>query len=878
MVVIKETGTLMQKREEKRELASICNQVIESASTQGRLTQPKSMRNLRRWLRRQVIKREGISTSNNRHHLTKVASMLLMTSGLFLSGIQVAEAARTFEGRSELAIVPVNGTPAAVDINADGDIDIFSGDYQGAIFYFENAGSAASPTMTARTGVNNPFNGIDVGDDSAPTFADIDNDGDFDAFVGEDSGTVKYFENTGSAASPAFTERTGVNNPLNDVAANGRAKPVFTDIDADGDLDAFVGELSGQFSYFENTGSVGSPTFTERAGVLNPLNGIDVGDRSAVAFMDIDLDGDFDAFIGEDGSTHYFENTGSAESPTFTERTEHLNPLDDLGFTESVPTFADMNGDGDKDLLLGWSYGATDYYENIPKIVNNGTLTEQYQADNPLYGFDVGRVSTPTFADIDNDGDFDAFVGDYDGLINYFENTGSAATPTFVERTGVNNPLDAVAVTVGCCGGAYSEPTFADIDNDGDLDFFAGGYYGTIEYYENTGSAASPTFTERTGVDNPLDGLTASNYHAPTFADIDNDGDFDFFLGNSIKYYENTGSAASPTFVERTGAANPLNGFTGGADTLVDFDGDNDLDVVSGGANGTLRYIENTGSAASPTFVARTDGDNPLNGFDVAINQGWPAPAVVDIDNDGEVDVFVGEYDGTINFFHHNPAGGGGNIAPIFDSSPTISGTPEVGSTLSLINTATTDTDGDTVTLSYQWKADGLDITGATLATYTLTADESAQLITCSITADDGNSGITAAITAGVTVANSAPTFNTPPTISGTATAGETLSLTGTATSDANGDSVTLSYQWQANSVDIAGAESATYTLTANESGKSVTAIITADDGNGGSTNSTTSGVTVTQSADADDGGGGSLSWMLLLTGLIAPFRIFGKR
>lgn len=446
MTAIKKSSSLSKKLAKKQALLFICNDVIEKTFAQGRLKQPKSMRNLRRWLRRQVIKREGMATSSNRNRLMKVASMLLMSSGLFLSGTQAAEAARTFGDRMSLAKVPINATPAAVDINADGDIDLFSGDYQGTIFFWENTGSAASPAMTARSGVDNPFNGVDVGDDSAPTFADIDNDGDFDAFVGEDLGTVKYFENTGSAASPAFTERTGADNPLNSVAANGRAKPVFNDIDADGDLDAFVGELSGQFTYYENTGSIGSPTFTQRTGVLNPLNGIDVGTRSAVAFMDIDLDGDFDAFFGQDGSTRYFENTGSAASAAFTERTEHLNPLDDLGYIETVLTFADMNNDGDMDLLLGWSYGETDYRENIPKTVNNGTFTELYEASNPLYGFNVGRLATPTFADIDSDGDFDAFAGNYNGQVKYFENTGSDASPTFVERTGIANPLDAVLV------------------------------------------------------------------------------------------------------------------------------------------------------------------------------------------------------------------------------------------------------------------------------------------------------------------------------------------------------------------------------------------------------------------------------------------------
>ena len=67
------------------------------------------------------------------------------------------------------------------------------------------------------TGPGNPLNGVNVSNMSAPTFIDIDGDGDLDAFVGEWYGTVKYFENTGDAANPAFTQQTGAANPLNGV-------------------------------------------------------------------------------------------------------------------------------------------------------------------------------------------------------------------------------------------------------------------------------------------------------------------------------------------------------------------------------------------------------------------------------------------------------------------------------------------------------------------------------------------------------------------------------------------------------------------------------------------------------------------------------------
>jgi hypothetical protein len=55
---------------------------------------------------------------------------------------------------------------------------------------------------------------------------------------------------------------------------------------------------------------------------------------------------------------------------------------------------------------------------------------------------DVGVGSVPTFADVDGDGDVDAVVREYNGVPNYFENTGTATDPIFTERTGAANPLN----------------------------------------------------------------------------------------------------------------------------------------------------------------------------------------------------------------------------------------------------------------------------------------------------------------------------------------------------------------------------------------------------------------------------------------------------
>src|SRR4051812_45133081 len=99
--------------------------------------------------------------------------------------------------------------------------------------------------------VTNPFGLTDIGAVARPTFADIDGDGDLDACIGRSDGTTQFFRNTGSTSAPSFVAE-GANFGLTDVGYS--ASPVFADIDDDGDLDAFVGGWDGVTRFFRNSG------------------------------------------------------------------------------------------------------------------------------------------------------------------------------------------------------------------------------------------------------------------------------------------------------------------------------------------------------------------------------------------------------------------------------------------------------------------------------------------------------------------------------------------------------------------------------------------------------------------------------------------------
>ena len=117
-------------------------------------------------------------------------------------------------------------SPAFVDIDGDGDQDTFIGTDNGQIKFFDNVGTMVTALFTDRTKSSATFDGMTVSG-GFPTFVDIDDDSDKDLFFGNSQGKIEYFENTGSSAKPVYTARTGVDNPLNAENVGAGAAPVF---------------------------------------------------------------------------------------------------------------------------------------------------------------------------------------------------------------------------------------------------------------------------------------------------------------------------------------------------------------------------------------------------------------------------------------------------------------------------------------------------------------------------------------------------------------------------------------------------------------------------------------------------------------------------
>jgi Ca2+-binding RTX toxin-like protein len=535
-------------------------------------------------------------------------------------------------------------------------------------------------------GNKNPFDGIDVGDYSVPNLGDINGDNKLDIIIGDETGgmTVYYGSDSGFALDLPLT-LTGSVGP--DVITGGIGNDTLNGLAGDDVLSGGTGNdtLNGGTGNDTLKGEAGNDTLVGGAGKDTMTGGagndiFDISDH-ATTQAQADLVTDFtsgDKLKVTGASKLWYQyagnntlvladNNGAPDTAkihavltgiraltgadfTGSVTVWHLiqgagNPFDglSLGFDQSLrPTFTDIDGDGDDDLVVG-SFGSGQF--RVWRNNSNVGFTELTGSNNPLNGFDVGFASSPTFADINGDGKKDLISSDALGGFHVWQKTATGYT----KLTGNNNPLN------GLQGLAASEapPALVDLDGDGDLDLVGGGYNGDVQVWQKTatgysvmshsfgdiqgGSFVTPVFvdingdnkldlvyggvtgkiythvknshtsyTRLTGSNDPFNGIDVGDHSAPAFGDIDGDGDKDLLIASksgSLSVWYNNNGTYSQTNANLTGTVGPdvINGGTGN-DTLNGLAGD---DVLSGGTgNDTL-----IGGAGADTLTGGAGND-----------------------------------------------------------------------------------------------------------------------------------------------------------------------------------------------------------------------------------------------------------------------------
>ena len=305
--------------------------------------------------------------------------------------------------------------------------------------------------------------------------------------------------------------------------------------------------------------------------------------NAAIAWGDIDNDGDLDAFVsGRSASgltAAIYRNDGFGETGvTFTPLTGSVRAM-----AYSQSSWADMDGDGDLDLAVSGSTSAAAPYAPLTVIYrNNGDTFADIGADLPAY-----HSGALGWADTDNDGDLDLLV------------TGVDAAGDYQSSIAINTAGSFSAVPAGIPGFAYGEAKWGDYDNDGDPDLLISG--ATSEGFRTS------LYRTNGGV---LDDLVASfaplAFSSVDWGDYDADGDLDIvvsggqvapriFEGRAVVYQNSNGTFQAV----QTG----IRGVLAGSITWGDYDNDGDLDLLSLGAESALgrrtaRVYRNLGQGA----------------------------------------------------------------------------------------------------------------------------------------------------------------------------------------------------------------------------------------------------------------------------------------
>ncbi len=491
------------------------------------------------------------------------------------------------------------------------------------------------------------FNGQDI-----PAFVDVDGDGDIDALqFGAAAVGIEYHKNMsmelygvcdsleyetknecwggfkedgGSSAIELYATTYPCNgtlpgeenwDPTSDRGDRHSGSTIMAlDLDASGVLDLILGDIgSPNMLWLFNDGTapnMDSDMFLYEEYIPTNSDSVHLYNLPAAFHVDINNDGNRDMVVSPADvvlshnwqSVWWYTNSGPDNAPVFDYQGKEFLQGDmiDNG-SNALPVWFDANGDGLKDLLISClskfeesdqsKYSTINYYENIGTLTAPAfeLVTEDYEGIFTM-GIGTGFNFYPAFGDLDDDGDEDMILGEYDGFLYYMQNTGGASNPAIFNTNIVL--MDNLSIPVD--RGYAPNPHLVDLDRDGDLDLVIGGQNGFLTYYENIGTASSYSFekiTDSLGMVDVSNYWEINGYNVPAFIDIE--GEWELICGaknGELYYYDNIEGNIAGVWNQVDSTLEDINIGDYSAPAIYDITGDFHLEMVLGNERGGVGF------------------------------------------------------------------------------------------------------------------------------------------------------------------------------------------------------------------------------------------------------------------------------------------------
>ncbi|MCX6291448.1 MAG: FG-GAP-like repeat-containing protein [Bacteroidetes bacterium] len=402
---------------------------------------------------------------------------------------------------------------------------------------------SSSPQLDADELVNYHQSAAAPRDDSnfSIFMIDIDGDNDKDLLIGDSGADNTLLVVNGGTPAAAQMASQQIIFPDSNITTAALFCTfhfhAYIDVDNDGVKDLLVlpGDLEDVHSiwFYKNTGTTNSPNFIYQSSNFLTGQMIDEGQGACPAVFDADGDGLTDLVVGNNkvfhcsggtytNSLHLYKNIGTSVSPAFQLVDSDYAGISSMFLTGPLyPAFGDLDGDNDKDMIIGSDNGLLQYFTNTGGSPSNFQLT-----GINFMGIDVGNTSTPQIIDLNRDGLPDLVVGAKNGHVNYFQNQGSATVP-FFSSTPTIAALGGNAIDTNL---RYTAPFI--FDDSGSYKLLLASSSGRVFLYDSIDGNISGNYRLLDTIINMTQGSRTTFNHGIGGGDLNHDGLTDVLLGN----------------------------------------------------------------------------------------------------------------------------------------------------------------------------------------------------------------------------------------------------------------------------------------------------------------------------------------------------------